>query len=384
MMHRIGLVAVLLAFILVAGVAIADQGDHVPDADFNLNSLNSQPTGITFDGTYFQVANGNIGFDADDSYRYDYEGAVYASYPLETCGLGGSNVRGFTWDGTYIRMVDQSEDEVCAFGTGGVRLTSGDFDLVSDNDDAEGIAFDGTHFWVVDDGDDKVYAYTEAGVYVSSKTFDLASANDRATGVTWDGGYLRVVDVSADKVFSYTTDGTHAPGQDFELVAANSSPQGITYDDAGPYFRVVDALDHKVYSYEAPSPMEPAIEPVAELEGTVVSHDTWKCIQSQTGLSMRFNNTALTVHGFCAQDSTAAGMEVEIHVAATSKYADLNLFGEVTGEWRFAETTTIASRGVYQDGLDEFGQMGFAEETGGLEGLYPAGLCHAGEVVRGR
>ena len=42
--------------------------------------------------------------------------------------------------------------------------------------------------------------------------------------------------------------GVYQPTQDFILTTANSSPGGITWD--GTYFRVVDATDDKVYTYD--------------------------------------------------------------------------------------------------------------------------------------
>ena len=52
-----------------------------------------------------------------------------------------------------------------------------------------------------------VYAYNSSGTYVSSSNFSLTSANGAPSGITWDGTYYRVLDSVDDKVYTYDANG---------------------------------------------------------------------------------------------------------------------------------------------------------------------------------
>ena len=101
---------------------------------------------------------------------------------------------------------------------------------------------------------------------------------------------------------------------------------------------------------------------------TAQTHDDWKCIQSSSGSTFTVYNSPLTVHGFCVQNASSQGMEVELHLSASTSYADLTRFAEVTGAWSFVETGAHATYGlsIYDDTYTPTDQLAFTEETGGL------------------
>ena len=377
-----GLLPALLAVALAVGVAFAAVGDHVSSQDFDLASANGSGVGIVWDGAYLHVVD-----SADDKvYAYTSSGTYTSSFDLTSANGGGL---GITWDGEYFRVVDPSADKVYAYTSSGTYTSSEDFDLTSANNIGGAITWDGEYFRVLDVTADKVYAYTSSGTYTSSEDFDLTSANDGSTGITWDGVYFRVTDGTDDKVYAYTSSGTYTSSEDFDLASANDASQGITWD--GVYFRVTDGTDDKVYAYEGPVRSNYGLgdaEYEAGISSTVVAYGDWKCVRSQTGVSVRINNAQATIHGFCARQKGASGMEVEIHLASNATYDALSRLTDVTGHWWFIRTGAYAASfgdiddvTVYDDTATSQGALAFREEVGGLESSDRLGFTTMAKAV---
>ena len=234
-----GLVAAVLLMAPTVGLLYAG---YTSAQDFNLASDNSNPRGMTWDGTYYRVVDSTD----DKVYTYSSSGTSTSAQDFDL-DSDNSAPRGITWDGTYYRVVDSADDKVYTYTSSGTHTSAQDFDLDSANDIPEGMTWDGTYLRVLDRGDDKVYTYTSSGAYTSAQDFDLASANYAPRGITWDGTYLRVVDYDERKVFTYTPSGAYTSAQDFDLASANGDPEDITWD--GTYYGVVDDSDDKVYTY---------------------------------------------------------------------------------------------------------------------------------------
>jgi len=88
---------------------------------------------------------------------------------------------------------------VYKYTTAGVYQSS--FDISTQSGNGYGITTDGTYLWVIDFTDDEVYKYTTAGVYQSS--FDISTQSSFGRGITTDGTYLWVIDSSDDEVYKY-------------------------------------------------------------------------------------------------------------------------------------------------------------------------------------
>ena len=75
-----------------------------------------------------------------------------------------TNPQGITTDGTNIFVVDNTDDKVYVYTMSGTYVKN--FNLNSANTNPFGITTDGTNIFVVDVTDDKVYVYTMSGTYV--------------------------------------------------------------------------------------------------------------------------------------------------------------------------------------------------------------------------
>ena len=390
--RALGPLSALAAALLAASVVLAAPGDHISPADFNLTAANDHPVGITWDGTYLRV------LDSSDNKVYSYTSSgTYtpsADFNLYTTNLGNTSPLGITWDGNYLRVLDFTDDKVYSYTSSGTYTSSADF-LVDAADFTQGLTWDGAYLRLVRGqlAPRKVYSYTSSGTYTSSADFDVAETSF-PKGITWDGTYFRVVDSSDDKVYSYTSSGTYTSSADFDLTSANADPVGITWD--GTYFRVVDSSDDKVYSYEGSTSSTPTDnyglsednrDFAAAVSSTVVVYGDWKCIRSQTGEAVRINNARLTIHGFCAQPDSSAGMDVEIHLPTTAEYADLKRLADVTGSWWLIEEGIAAQFDlrIYDDGAidagDDEGALAFTKELGGLDDSDRLGFDTAAKSV---
>ena len=220
-------------------------GSPIPGlpGDFDLAAGNTDPTGITWDGTYFRVVDGT---DLK-VYTYDANG-VYQSAQDFNLDSANGRPRGITWDGTYYRVLDHQDRRVYAYNSSGVYVSAQNFDLgISGETQPQGITWDGTYIWVLGDTNNRMYAFTTAGARQSSQDFNLDSANSNANGVTWGDSYFYVSDASDDHLYVYSADGTYQSTNSFSLATANGNPSGGAY--AGQRVYVLDITDDKVYAY---------------------------------------------------------------------------------------------------------------------------------------
>ena len=394
---------VLLAAALWASAALAAPGDHLSNKKFSLfrqgsssNPSNTSPAGIAWDSSHLRVIQTGR-FSSGNRYYY-LRGYAYQADGTYDSVLGSSSSSnlgsypGITWDGSNYRLVSSTSDRVIARSTSWSTTGLTSFGLTTGNNNPSGITWDGALLRVIDSTDDKVYSYTASGTYTSSADFDLADSADLAhdngdpTGITWDGTYYRVVDSGDDKVYSYTATGTYTGSADFGLARnldaaqRNSDPTGITWD--GTNYRVVDSGDDKVYSYEGitttstPPPTYGLTEDnrdyAAAVSSTVTVYNDWKCLRSTGGKSVKVNNATLTVHGFCVRRDSGSGIEAEIHLPTTAKYADLKRFADVTGHWWVIESGIAAQLNlrIFDDSFtteEPVGALAFTETRGGLE-----------------
>ena len=203
-------------------------------SSFALTSANDNATGIASDGSYLYVV------DATDDrvYVYSLAGVFQSSFALTSAN---NNATGIASDGSYLYVVDATDDRVYVYSLAGVFQSS--FALTSANNNPGGIASDGSYLYVADHPDDRVYVYSLAGAFQSS--FALASANTNPRGITSDGSSLYVVDNSDDRVYVYSFAGSFISS--FALTSGNTSSSGIASDGSNLY--VADITDDLVYVY---------------------------------------------------------------------------------------------------------------------------------------
>lgn len=247
--------------------------------DFNLNTANSRPAGITTytDGpnTYALVVdagNGNI-------YAYQLSGAGGAydsnrSFDSTTGNDNPTGIASFTSGGTsYALVVDSADRKAYAYilsASGGTYDSSRDVNLTSTNTLPVGITTyrtGGRVYALVPSSTGNVFAYLisdPGSPYASDRDFTPALANTHRAGITTYVGeetvYALLVDNVNHKVFAYAIDqGFPQVGPDpepvtsqsFRLADLNDSPTGIaTYAESGnTYALVVDSVDSKVFAY---------------------------------------------------------------------------------------------------------------------------------------
>lgn len=103
---------------------------------------------------------------------FAYLGESVSSFDTAAAGIG--QPEGMAFDGTYLWIVDSTDDEVYKFDTSGTYQSISFDTNASGNDNPIGIVFDGTYFWITDDTDDEVYKYDASGTY-QSVSWDTAA-----------------------------------------------------------------------------------------------------------------------------------------------------------------------------------------------------------------
>ena len=245
--RSLALSALFLAVLVMAWgydgprAAQADLGDYAMSEDFNLVAANTEPTGMTYDGTYFRVV------DSDENKIFSYTSAgVHTSSADFDLPSANSHPAGVTFCDNKMWVTDRIDLKIYSYNTTGSDLSN--FSISSQVTQATGLACDGTYLYVPGWTEDKVFAYTLSGTHTASKGFGLAADNGNPIGITWDGTDFLVADNSDDKAFTYNASGAHVATEDFSFTSPNSNASGITH--YGDYYYVVDRLDHKVYAYK--------------------------------------------------------------------------------------------------------------------------------------
>ena len=119
---------------------------------------------------------------------------------------------GITFANNRFYVVDKFDDKVYVYQAAGQRDSASDFDLDSANRRAEGITFANDRFYVVDDREGRVYAYDASGQRASAFDLYLDPANGDASGIAFANDRFYVVDDDReeDRVYAYSAGA--APG----------------------------------------------------------------------------------------------------------------------------------------------------------------------------
>ena len=78
--------------------------------------------------------------------------------------ISGHQPSGLTWDGTYLWMIDYTEDQICKINpeTGEIITT-----IPAPGVDCTGLAWDGTYLWCSDNATDRLYKITPSGTIIN-------------------------------------------------------------------------------------------------------------------------------------------------------------------------------------------------------------------------
>jgi len=188
--------------------------------NFSVASQDTQPNGVTTDGTNFYV----VGSQNNKIYKYNSSGVL--TWQVTTTSQG-SNPTGITWMGSYLWVLLGSSAYKYRASTG-VYVGPSIF-MGSQDSSPVGITNDGTYFWMVGAANKKVYKYNTSGTY-QSVSFSVASQTSAPEDITWDGTYFYVLD-AYQKVYKYNASGVYQ-GVAFKS-SANTAPRGIVSKGGG-------------------------------------------------------------------------------------------------------------------------------------------------------
>jgi len=131
-----------------------------------------------------------------------------------------ANVRGITWDGTYLWVVHYSSNNIYQLKTDGTQVDV----CPTLTGTPQGVTWDGTYLWYADSGVAYIYQLKTDGTKV--KAFGRPGT---PMGLTWDGAYLLNADDYADFIYRLTTDGTNVGAFDAPTIYTNGLGWDGTY-----------------------------------------------------------------------------------------------------------------------------------------------------------
>jgi len=203
--------------------------NYKPTSNFSVAAQDTNPNGITWDGTYYWV----VGQTTYRVYKYNAAG-VYQSVSFSVSAQE-TNLKDIVWDGTYFWVIGSASDAVYKYNAAGV-YQSVTWSVSAQTSNPYGITWDGTYFWV-SDVSGNIYKYNSAGVYqsVTFSTYTEDSANGK--GITWDGTHLWTVGTTNDKAYQYNTSGVYQ-NESFSVVPL-TNPEGIVWNSAISGFAAV-------------------------------------------------------------------------------------------------------------------------------------------------
>jgi hypothetical protein len=159
-------------------------------------SANSNPRGITNDGTYFWITDSS----GAEVYKYWMNG-TYAGISFDTAGSGNYNPHGITNDGTYFWITDLSNEEVYKYWMNGTYAGISFDTAGSGNGFPIGITQNGTFFWITDFLDSLIYKYWMNGTYTGT------NFSGGSNYITSDNTYIWTTD-NVNHIFQFLKNGT--------------------------------------------------------------------------------------------------------------------------------------------------------------------------------
>ncbi len=232
-------------------VAFAQQDTATFDFEFDLDSTNGSPTGITALNDKIWVADPS----RDKVFVYNATDGTRNSSSDFGLALDNANTHGMTALNNKFWVVDASSGtkKVWVYNADGTNDSSSNFNLISDITNPRGIIAHDGKLLIVDGTSNKVYAYNANGNRDASSDFDLdITFNPNPGGITSLHGKLWVVVDNNNTVYAYNSDGTRDAASNLDLDADNRSPTGIT--SLYGKLWVSDDATNKVYVYNVSAP----------------------------------------------------------------------------------------------------------------------------------
>jgi hypothetical protein len=219
---------------------------------FDTSLTNSNPMGITTDGTYFWILNNGCSIDCK-VYKYWMNG-TYTDFSFDLNLTENKDGLGITTDGTNIWITDNFDKRIYKYNMNGIPTgenfpTSGltPYDILKD----------GEYFWItgyIQSGSHPPFTNTPTvqkywinGTFTGEKFTPLQISGTSRYWITQNGDYLWLLDMSGAEVYKYYKNGTYTGFHFDTATSGNTQPTGITNNEN--YFWITDSLSKKVYQY---------------------------------------------------------------------------------------------------------------------------------------
>ena len=204
---------------------------------FSVNSEDTSPYGIVFDGTYFWI----IGNSNDRCYKYNNSG-IYQSVNFNIVDQDNDPF-GIEWDGTYFWIIGYQGTVAMKYNSAGIWQS--EVDISTEDTVPIGITWDGTYFWMVGSNNAAVFKYDSNFLY-QNESFSVSSEELNPIGIAWDGTYFWIVGQENDTLYQYTSAGVYT-GVSFDISSEDNSPHNIDWD--GTHLWVTGDENNSVYKY---------------------------------------------------------------------------------------------------------------------------------------
>ncbi len=233
------IIALAIGFFIGMTFSSGAEGDFI--GGFDLTGANSDPTGITTNGTDIWVS------DSTDAEVYHYTTAGVFVDSFDTAGDGNTATHGVTHNGTNLFTTDQTLAQIYVWeydGTFVVNYSGGNA-----GGGTRGIGTNRTAIFIADLTQDQIYVMDMLGV---NRT-NWSTADDGAdlpTGVAGFRNEVWVTDANDFQVYHYNVDGTFV--LNWSIDDETDNPAGIGIDAINfTYIYVVDSSFDNVSFYES-------------------------------------------------------------------------------------------------------------------------------------
>tara|TARA_R110000744_G_scaffold141185_2_gene252559 strand:- start:290 stop:1162 length:873 start_codon:yes stop_codon:yes gene_type:complete len=183
---------------------------------FSVATQSPNPTGMTWDGSYFWVTGSGTGWIN----KYSASG-VYQGVRFNVSAQMGTNIADLTWDGSAFWVLSPVYDIALKYNASGVYQNT-QFS-VANAYTPSGITWDGTYFYVINNASGyDVYKFNASGVS-QGVAFSVAAQTTNPSSITWDGTSFWVLSDYSNEVLKYNSSGV------YQNVSFSTSPETSPY-----------------------------------------------------------------------------------------------------------------------------------------------------------
>jgi hypothetical protein len=227
-----------------------DGGDYVIISTSSISSTSYIDSGVAANTKYW--------------YRIRaYNGDSYSTYSIESwaktfAGIynsPGSNPSGITWDGTYIWTCDSSTGKIYKHNidTNLTVIATYNSPNLSPSRSPSGLAWDGASLWSCDDNISIIYKHNMDSTLSLAKSYGISDVygGTKPKALMWDGANLWSTNSNYGdyKIYKHNMDATLTIANTY--TPPNNNSVGLAWD--GIYIYSIDALNPVIYKHNRDS-----------------------------------------------------------------------------------------------------------------------------------